>query len=164
MRRLTPVLALVLALAVAAPAAARSSDPSIVDVAISVNAQSGEFDHLIAAVTAAGLAPALDRNRQLTVFAPTDAAFEELFATLGVSRVADIPTATLQQVLLHHVVPGRRLSGSVVAADRLRTLDRGFLMPSARGGSAYVDDAAIVAADVTAANGVIHVIDQVLLP
>ncbi|HEX6656359.1 MAG TPA: fasciclin domain-containing protein, partial [Candidatus Limnocylindria bacterium] len=161
MRKLTPLVAMALALVVAAPAAARASDASIVDVAVSVNAQTGEFDHLIEAATRAGLVDALDRNRQLTVFAPTDAAFEELFATLGVTGVDEISRATLQQVLLHHVVPGRRLSGSVLAARQLRTLNGDFLMPSLTEGGPAVDGATIVIADVTAGNGVIHVIDQV---
>jgi transforming growth factor-beta-induced protein len=164
MRRLTPILAMALALVVAAPVAARANDASIVDVAVSVNAQTGEFDYLIEAAGRADLVGVLDGNRQLTVFAPTDAAFEELFATLGVTGVGDIPTATLQQVLLHHVVPGRRLSGSVLAARQLRTLNGDFLSPSLGQGGAFVDGATIAMPDVAAGNGVIHVIDRVLLP
>ena len=166
MRRLTAAIAaaaLVLGIA-AAPVAARQPGATIVDTAIAVNASTGEFDELIAAVVRAGLVDALDGRRQLTVFAPTDAAFEQLYATLGVGGVGDIPVATLRAVLLHHVAPGERFSGDVVASTRVRTLNRDFVFPSVNGGSAYVDGAAILLADVDASNGVIHVIDSVLLP
>lgn len=166
MRRLTLVAAaaaLTLGLT-AGPVAARQSGPTIVEAAIAVNAQTGEFDHLVAAVVRAGLVDTLNGNRQLTVFAPTDAAFEQLFAALGVSGVSDIPVATLRAVLMYHVAPGERLSGDVVSSDRIRTLGGGFLAPSVHDGSAWINDARIVAVDVDVANGVIHVIDKVLLP
>ena len=166
MRRLislTAAAALVLVVAVQ-PVAARQPGPTIVETAVAVNASSGEFDHLIEAVVRADLVDPLNANRQLTVFAPTDAAFEELFATLGVSGVSDIPVATLRAVLLYHVAPGERFSDDVVASTRIRTLSKGFLVPSVHDGGAYVNDARIVAADIDASNGVIHVIDTVLLP
>ena len=82
MRRLAALGAVgLLALAVAGPASARTHGPSIVDTAIAVNASTGEFDHLIAAVVRADLVATLDGNRRFTVFAPTDAAFEDLFDT-----------------------------------------------------------------------------------
>ena len=96
----------------------------------------------------AGLVGTLDGNRQFTVFAPTDAAFEELYAALGVSGVDDIPVATLRAVLLHHVAPGERFSGDVLDATRIRTLNRDFLTPSVAAGAAYIDGARIVIADV----------------
>ena len=148
----------------AAPVAARQPGPTIVEAAISVNAQTGEFDHLIAAVVRAGLVDTLNGNRQFTVFAPTDAAFAELYAALGVSGVNDIPVGTLRKVLLHHIVPGERFSADVLGATRIRTLNRDFLTPSVAGGAAFIDGARIVIADVDASNGVIHVIDHVLVP
>jgi transforming growth factor-beta-induced protein len=148
----------------AGPAAAREPGPTIVEAAIAANAQTGEFDHLIEAVTRAGLVDALNGNRQLTVFAPTDAAFEALFTALGVSGVDQIPVDTLTAVLLYHVAPGERLSGDVVSSTRIRTVSKGFLVPSVHDGSAWVNDARIVDADVDVSNGVIHVIDKVLLP
>jgi uncharacterized surface protein with fasciclin (FAS1) repeats len=166
MRRLSLALAsaaLVLGLA-AQPVAARSSGPTIVETALAVNAQSGEFSQLIAAVQRAGLVDALNGNRQFTVFAPTDAAFEDLYAALGVSSVDEIPLGTLTAVLLYHVAPGERFSGDVVSSDRIRTVSKGFLFPSVHDGGAWVNDARIVAADVDASNGVIHVIDKVLIP
>jgi len=161
--RLTLVAGLLLAFG-AAPVAARAPGASIVDTAIAVNAATGEFDHLIDAVVRADLAATLDGNRKFTVFAPTDAAFEELFNTLGVSGVADIPVATLRSVLLYHVAPGERFSDEVLSASRIRTVSKGFLRPSVENGVPFVNDARIVLPDVDATNGVIHVIDTVLLP
>ena len=164
MRRLIALGAAgLLALAVAAPASARTPGPSIVDTAVAVNASTGEFDHLIAAVVRADLVATLDGNRQFTVFAPTDAAFEGLFDTLGVSGVNDIPVGTLRAVLLYHVAPGERFAADVVSSSRIRTVSKGFLWPSVNGG-VYINDAQVIAADIDVSNGVIHVIDRVLLP
>jgi uncharacterized surface protein with fasciclin (FAS1) repeats len=71
---------------------------------------------------------------------------------------------TLRAVLLHHVAPGEQFSGDVLRATRIRTLNRDFLKPSVAGGAAVIDGARIVIADVDASNGVIHVIDHVLVP
>ena len=128
-----------------------------------MNASTGEFDHLIAAVVRADLVATLDGNRQFTVFAPTDAAFEGLFDTLGVSGVNDIPVGTLRAVLLYHVAPGERFAADVVSSSRIRTVSKGFLWPSVNGG-VYINDAQVIAADIDVSNGVIHVIDRVLLP
>jgi uncharacterized surface protein with fasciclin (FAS1) repeats len=149
---------------IVAPVAARQPGSTIVETAIAVNGETGQFDELIAAVKKAGLVDVLSGNRQLTVFAPTDAAFEDLYERLGVDGVDEISTSTLRAVLLHHVAPGERFSGDVVTATRIRTLNRDFLSPSVQGGSAYLDGAKVVLADVDASNGVIHVIDKVLIP
>jgi transforming growth factor-beta-induced protein len=165
MRRFVALaIAALLALAVAAPAAARKSGPSIVDTAVAVNVSTGEFDHLIAAVVRADLVATLDGNRQFTVFAPTDAAFDDLFDVLDVSSVDEIPVGTLRTVLLYHVAPGERFAADVVSSSRIRTVGKGFLWPSVSGGNAYVNDAQVIAADIDVSNGVIHVIDRVLLP
>ena len=142
----------------AAPSAAAEED--IVGTATAA----GSFKTLLTAATAAGLVETLQGKGPFTVFAPTDAAFEQLFISLGVSGVGDIPVGTLRAVLLYHVAPGERFSGDVIASDRIRTVSKGFLVPSVHDGAAYVNDARIVAADVDASNGVIHVIDRVLLP
>jgi uncharacterized surface protein with fasciclin (FAS1) repeats len=147
----------------AQPVAARQG-ATIVETAIAVNARTGEFDHLIAAVVRTGLVETLNGRRQLTVFAPTDAAFERLFATLGVSGIDQIPVDTLRAVLLYHVAPGNRDASSVLDSSRIRTLSKGFLVPSVHDGSAWINEARIVLPDVHASNGVIHVIDSVLLP
>lgn len=148
----------------AAPVAARQPGPTIVETAIAVNADTGEFSQLIAAVTRAGLVDKLNGNRQFTVFAPTDAAFADLYTALGVSGVDEIPLATLKTVLLYHVAPGQRFSGDVLGASRVRMLSKSFTYPSLDGGTPYINDARIITPDVDASNGVIHIIDTVLLP
>ena len=148
----------------AAPVQAREPGPTIVGAAVAVNAATGEFSHLIAAVRRAGLVEILNGNRQLTVFAPTDAAFDAAFAALGVDGVDGIPVATLRVVLLHHVAPGERFSGDVPGSTRVRMLDKSFTHPANVGGTPTIDGATIVAPDVDVSNGVIHVIDAVLLP
>ena len=86
-----------------------------------------------------------------------------LFDTLGVSGVNDIPVGTLRAVLLYHVAPGERFAEDVVSSSRIRTVSKGFLWPSVNGG-VYINDAQVIAADIDVSNGVIHVIDRVLLP
>jgi transforming growth factor-beta-induced protein len=167
MRRITfaaMAAVLTLGLVVAPVVQARESGPTIVGAALAVNAKTGEFTHLIAAVKRAGLVDTLNGNRQFTVFAPTDAAFDALFAKLGVSGVNDIPVATLRAVLLHHVAPGQRFSGDVLASTRIRMLDKSFTHAAIVNGVPTIDGATILIPDVDASNGVIHVIDAVLLP
>jgi uncharacterized surface protein with fasciclin (FAS1) repeats len=166
MRRIATLLSIaaITGLIAAGPVAARQPGQTIVGTAIAVNAATGQFDELIAAVSRAGLVGVLDGNRQFTVFAPTDAAFDELYTALGVQGVDDIPLATLKAVLLHHVAPGERFSDDVLGSTRIRTLNRDFVYPSTGGGAAFVDGGRIVMADVDASNGVIHVIDHVLVP
>ena len=166
MRRIALLLASagLLAGLTASPVAAREPGSTIVDTAIAVNGANGEFDHLIAAVVRAGLVDTLDGRRQFTVFAPTDAAFEDLFDALGVAGVGEIPVGTLRAVLVYHVAPGERFSDDVLASSRIRTVSKQFLHPSVRGGVPYIDEARIVGPDIDVSNGVIHVIDAVLLP
>jgi transforming growth factor-beta-induced protein len=136
--------------------------PTVVDVAMAVNEETGEFSTLIAAVVAAGLVDELSARGQRTVFAPTDAAFSEL--GLDASTVGSVPVEDLTEILLYHVASGRRGSDDVVSSDRIRMANGAFAEISVVGGTAYIDDAAIVATDVEASNGIIHVIDSVLLP
>jgi uncharacterized surface protein with fasciclin (FAS1) repeats len=167
MRRLVlAVTAAALAIGiVAGPAAARTAPAdNIVDTALAVNAQTGEFSTLIAAVLAAdpAVVNTLTKQRQLTVFAPTDEAFANL--GLDASNIGSLPKDTLTQILLYHVAPGSRDSSDVVGSSRIRTLEGGFLKVSVMGGSAYVNSSKIVAVDIRTTNGIIHVIDSVLLP
>lgn len=131
-----------------------SGDDTLVDVALAAD----DFDVLVAAVQEAGLVEALSGDRQLTVFAPTDAAFNGLGITT--ENVGNIDG--LADILTYHVTPGRRYAASVVRAPEVPTLN---------GASVGVDgtelndgQASIVATDIEASNGVIHVIDGVLLP
>lgn len=144
---------------------------TIADVAIAVNAQTGEFSSLIAALSRVNLVGAVDGNTLLTVFAPTDAAFAALLNELGASSLDDIDDATLTSVLLYHVVPGRWYSGRVLGANKLNTLNGDKLKVDA-GDVSIIDvngrEANILVGaglfDITARNGVIHVIDKVVLP
>lgn len=136
-----------------------AESPTLVDVALSVNAETGEFSTLIAAVVDAGLVDALSAVGQRTVFAPTDAAFEALGLTadnIGEALGDDV----LKDVLLYHVANGRLYAEEVVTKDRLRMLNGEFTEID----GTTIDGATIVITDVEASNGIIHVIDAVLLP
>jgi transforming growth factor-beta-induced protein len=165
-RTLTTTLAAVAALALAAPAVAGPPErTSIVDAAIAVNAASGEFDELIDAVLYTELAGVLDGNRQFTVFAPTDAAFETLYVALGIDSIRDLPKDVVTQVLLYHVAPGERFAADVVESDRIRTMDKSFADIAVTMDGVFIDQAEIVAPDAADVdNGVIHIIDAVILP
>ncbi len=142
-----------------APASLRpASSPTIVDVAVA----DGRFTTLVAAVQAAGLVETLSAVGQRTVFAPTDAAFAALPEGAIEGLLAD--PELLTEVLLYHVASGRRYAEDVVSSDRIRMLNGGFTMIRLEDGRAYINDSEIVITDVEASNGVIHVIDAVLLP
>jgi uncharacterized surface protein with fasciclin (FAS1) repeats len=141
----------------AAPVQAKSGS-NIVQTALAVNSQTGEFSTLIAAVVAADLATELSGNRPYTVFAPTDAAF----AALGLNPVTitAIPKDTLRNILLYHVTNGVRQSQSVVGTKSIRMANGQEALAS----GATIDGAAIVSTNIRTSNGVIHVIDGVMLP
>ncbi len=141
---------------------AKAKGATIVDVALSVNAESGEFSTLIAALQSAGLVGALDGKGQFTVFAPTDAAFAKL--GLNAENIGTLDKATLRNILLYHVARGARYAEDVADSSRIRMLNRGFTFVTVSGSSVFINDAQILAVDVKASNGVIHVIDTVLLP
>ena len=156
--RLLMALALVVGLLPTA-AFAQDKPADIVDTAVAA----GNFSTLVAAVQAAGLVDTLKGDGPFTVFAPTDEAFAKLPAGTVDALLAD-PEGALKQILLYHVVPGKVLSSD---------LSDGLEAPTAQGenvkftlgdGKALVNDANIIAADIEASNGVIHVIDSVILP
>lgn len=176
MRKLASLLgASALALTVASSAFAASpvvapskSSGTIVGIAVA----NGSFTTLVAAVGCAdpAVAAALTSGEQLTVFAPTDAAFGKLGLNAG-NVCSALPQSVLTQVLLYHVETGRHFSNSVLPkmAGQSKTVDTllgqtfsvsstGMITTASRG------HAAIVAANIPATNGVIHVIDSVLLP
>lgn len=133
-----------------------SDGDTIVDVAVAADG----FDVLVAAVQEAGLVDALGGNRQLTVFAPTDQAFDD--AGITVDNVDQVDEAFLRSVLTYHVTPGRRKAKSVVTSDALPTLNGALV--DVDGTDLNGDQADIVATDIEASNGIVHVIDGVLLP
>jgi transforming growth factor-beta-induced protein len=165
----TTLAAGLLAVGAAVPAAADPPErTTIVDAALQVNADTGEFDELIGAVTALGLVDALDGQRQFTVFAPTDAAFEALYAQVGVADLGGLVAAlgvdTVRDVVLYHVAPGERLSGTVATADQVNTLNGEKIPVEVTSSGVHLDEATLLQADVDVDNGVIHVIDAVMLP
>ena len=134
-----------------------SSSKTVVETAV----EAGSFETLVAAVQAAGLVETLNGEGPFTVFAPTDAAFEKLPEGMVAALLAD--KNKLTQVLTYHVVPGEKLAGDVLAASSLDTV---FGQPLAvtSVGSPTVGGAGIVQTDIACSNGVIHVIDSVMLP
>lgn len=133
--------------------------PDIVDIAMS----NDDFSTLVAAVQAAGLVDTLKGEGPFTVFAPTNAAFEEALATLDMSP-ADVlaDTETLTAILTYHVVPGA-LTSDMLTSGSVTTV-QGDPIRVEVGDGVEVNGASVVSADIIAGNGVVHVIDSVLLP
>lgn len=163
------ILIAVFAMGAFAPTAQAAQDTgTIVDVALAANAETGEFSILIAALQAANpdVIRRLSSDQDFTVFAPTDAAFAALLAELGVTAdqlLAD--KALVSRVLRYHIAKGSLDSSEVLASDRIRTAQGGWLFQS---GGILTDangrTANIVQTDIPASNGYIHVIDRVVLP
>lgn len=141
-------------------------DASIAEVALA----SEDFNELVAALVFTDLVDVFATGTdQLTVFAPTDAAFEELYAALGVESVTELPKDLVTNVLLYHVTEGRRASNSVVPRNNSRTIetlltDATFSVNTTPEIIAVGSTANFLATDISASNGIIHVIDSVLLP
>ncbi len=127
-------------------------------------AEAGNFKTLIAAVKAAGLAEALSGKGPFTVFAPTDAAFAKLPAGTVKTLLKPENKSKLADILKYHVVPGRVYSTDALAAGKAKTLLGDSISIKVEGKTAMVNDAKLIATDLDASNGVIHVIDSVILP
>ena len=121
----------------------------------------GTFTMLLTALRCAGLEAALATVGPVTVFAPSDQAFAEL--PDGVVETLLAEPATLAQVLNYHVVPGRMTAAEAARLARAPTIN-GEALPVSVDGCVHVDGAQVIGADIEASNGVIHVIDRVLLP
>ncbi len=151
-------------LAVASPIqgqyASEASAPAedIVEVA----AAAGSFTTLLAAAEAAGLVDVLKSEGPFTVFAPTDEAFAKL-PEGTVESLLENPEA-LRAVLLYHVVPGRVTAEQVVTLSEAETAQGAAVRISTYGETVRINDATVTAADIEASNGIIHVIDTVILP
>ncbi len=143
----------------AGDAAMAAPTKNIVEVAAGAG-----FTTLVAAVKAAGLAEALQAKGPFTVFAPTDAAFAKLPAGTVDALLKD--PAKLAAILKYHVVSGKVMAADVIKAHGAKpaTLNGAALDITVKGGIVYVNGATVTGADVAASNGVIHVIDTVLLP
>jgi len=161
MKRITLLLVAVMAsVAVAVPASAGAKSNTIVDVA----AGNPQFSTLVSLVKKAGLVGALSGKSKLTVFAPTNAAFAKLpKATL--KKVAG-DKKLLTSILTYHVVKGAVPASKVVKLNgkSVKTLNGQSVKVTVRGGSVYVNKSKVIKTDVKASNGIIHVIDTVLIP
>ncbi|MBV9573267.1 MAG: fasciclin domain-containing protein [Acidobacteriales bacterium] len=142
------------------PAAAGSAQKDIVATAVAA----GTFHTLATALQAAGLVDTLKGKSPFTVFAPTDEAFGKLPAGTVESLLKPENKERLKAILLYHVVSGELTAGQVVKMSSAKTVNGQDLKLTSHDGSVMVNDAAVVKADVLASNGVIHVIDTVLLP
>jgi uncharacterized surface protein with fasciclin (FAS1) repeats len=129
----------------------------IVDTAVAA----GSFTTLAAALKAAGLVETLKGTGPFTVFAPTDEAFEKLPAGTVDGLLKDIPK--LKQILTYHVVSGRVMAADVAKIKSATTVEGSDVMVDATNG-VKINDSMVTKADIAADNGVIHVIDSVLMP
>ena len=160
MKRLTiALLAIMATAAFAAPAASAAPSKDIVQTAKAA----GDFKTLVKLVKAAGLAKTLSGNTKYTVFAPTDAAFAKVpkktLTALGKNKAA------LKQVLLYHVVKGSVPAKKVVKLKSAKTVEGSKVRIKVRKGNVYLNRTTkVTAVDVRASNGIIHVINKVLIP
>ena len=138
----------------------KSESKDIVDTAIGA----GSFKTLVAAVTAAGLVETLRGKGPLTVFAPTDEAFAKLPAGTVESLLLPESKEKLIAVLTYHVVAGKVLASDVVKLKSAKTVNGKEVTIKVSDKGVMVDAAKVVTTDIEASNGVIHVIDSVILP
>lgn len=139
-------------------AAHHGAKKDIVDTAVAAD----DFNTLVTAVKAAGLVETLKGEGPFTVFAPTDAAFAKVPADTLNALLAD--KAALGNVLTYHVVAGKVMAADVVKLDSAKTVQGQSVKVEVKEGKVFVDGAQVVTTDIKASNGVIHVIDAVILP
>jgi uncharacterized surface protein with fasciclin (FAS1) repeats len=132
----------------------------IVDTA----ASNSDFSTLVAAVKAAGLVDALKGEGPLTVFAPTNEAFAKLPAGTVESLLLPENKAKLVQILTYHVVAGQVMAADVVNVDSAKTLEGSSITVTVSDDGVRIDNANVVKTDIKTSNGVIHVIDTVIMP
>jgi uncharacterized surface protein with fasciclin (FAS1) repeats len=136
----------------------KSASLTVVEIAVS----NPDFSILVEAVSKAGLVDALSAEGPFTVFAPTNDAFKSLFSQLGVSGVKDVTAEQLTPILTYHVVSGKVMSTDL-SNTSVATLNGQKIKIDLSAG-VKINDSKVVAADIEGKNGVIHVIDSVLLP
>jgi uncharacterized surface protein with fasciclin (FAS1) repeats len=146
-----------------APSTAPSVSAAITKDIVQTATEAGSFKTLLAAVKAAGLVETLQGKGPFTVFAPTDAAFAALPAGTLDGLLKD--PAALKKILLYHVVSGSVTADNVVGLTSATSVEGSPIAISVKDGTVYLNDSAkVVTPDVMASNGVIHVIDKVILP
>ena len=139
---------------------AKKDTPDIVDIAVGA----GSFNTLVAAVKAAGLVETLKGDGPFTVFAPTDEAFAKLPAGTVENLLKPENKDMLVKILTYHVVSGKVLAKDVVKIKRAKTVQGQNVHVRVKGGKVMINKSNVVKTDIEARNGVIHVIDTVLLP
>jgi uncharacterized surface protein with fasciclin (FAS1) repeats len=137
-----------------------AADKDIVDTAVSA----GQFKTLAAALGAAGLVNTLKGPGPFTVFAPTDAAFAKLPEGTVTTLLKPENKATLTAILTYHVVSGKVMAADVVKLAKARTVNGADVAITVSNGTVMINNATVTTTDIVASNGVIHVIDTVLLP
>ncbi len=142
---------------IAAPAM-RAQDKDIVDTAVGA----GSFTTLVAAVKAAGLVDTLKGAGPFTVFAPTDDAFKKLPAGTVEALLKD--PEKLKKILLYHVVSGKVMAADVVKVKSAKSVEGSNIRVKVDGSTVMVNNATVVKTDIACTNGVIHVIDTVIMP
>jgi uncharacterized surface protein with fasciclin (FAS1) repeats len=157
--RIAAVAATVIGIA-AGSASAYAADKDIVDTAVAA----GQFKTLAAALTAAGLVDTLKGPGPFTVFAPTDAAFAKLPAGTVDTLLKPESKAKLTAILTYHVVAGKVMAADVVKLKEAKTVNGAMVAVKVDGGNVMINNAKVTTADIEASNGVIHVIETVLLP
>ncbi len=136
----------------------KTTSSTVVDIAVS----NPDFSILVEAVTKADLAGALSADGPFTVFAPTNEAFEKLFKQLGVSGIKDLTAEQLTPILTYHVVSGKVMSTDL-SNTSVATLNGKKIKVDITDG-VKINDSHVVKADISGTNGVVHVIDEVLIP
>jgi len=139
---------------------ARAAEKDIVDTAVAA----GQFKTLASAIQAAGLVDTLKGDGPFTVFAPTDEAFAKLPAGTVENLLKPENKDQLVAILTYHVVPGKVEAAEVVTMDEAKTVNGEMVDIKVKGDTAMVNDAKVTKTDIAASNGVIHVIDTVILP
>jgi uncharacterized surface protein with fasciclin (FAS1) repeats len=154
-------IALALSVAVLTVSSATAAEPKdIVDTA----AAAKQFSTLVAAVKAAGLVETLKSDGPFTVFAPTNAAFKKLPEGTLESLLKPENKEKLTAILTYHVVPGKVMAKDVVKLSEAKTAQGSTVDIQVKDGGVKVDNANVVKTDIVCSNGVIHVIDAVILP
>jgi len=154
------VAAVVLTVAASGTIALRAETRDVVDTAIAA----GSFKTLAKALDAAGLVTTLKGAGPFTVFAPTDEAFAKLPAGTLETLLKPENKEKLRRILTYHVVAGKVMASDVVKLQSARAVSGDTIAVKVEDGMVHVDNATVTSADVLASNGVIHVIDSVILP
>lgn len=161
MRLFRPAIAAMVAIGLVIGAAtARAADKNIVETA----ASSGQFNTLVAALKAAGLDETLAGPGPYTVFAPDDAAFAKLPDGTVETLLKPGNKARLTEILTYHVVPGKVTSADVANLQEAKTVNGKMLAVRTQGDAVMINDARVTQADIMTSNGVIHVVDAVIIP